>query len=337
MVNNTKHGLVRGGFWASLYAREIGVEGRQRVIIMVYASLMIVVGVTLNLFNLTGPQELFFNIANATHGVLTIVLFICYYYRLISLKTSLALLCIVTQLELSAETAFCIIHSNPYNLALTIGNMVLSAIILLLSVIAHLNVMPYVVAAMSMAGYAISILITGSEVISNFFFVFLLLFILLSVLGWKLNSNTTALEHENSELKDEQQQVLNMFHMSKEQMRSYVTLARKKRLKPEKTAELLKSLGGNAERQIRDNVAYYIKQTSIDLENIRERMPELTASETEICALILKDKKLKEISQELDKSPSNITCQRTNIRTKFGLKKEDNLYLFLVKKMENKE
>ncbi|MEG2755505.1 MAG: LuxR C-terminal-related transcriptional regulator [Mucinivorans sp.] len=337
MVNNTKHGLVGCGFLASLYAREIGVEGRQRVIIMVYASLMIVVGVTLNLFNLTGPQELFFNIANATHGVLTIVLFICYYYRLISLKTSLALLCIVTQLELSAETIFCIIHSSPYNLALTIGNMVLSAIILLLSVIAHLNVMPYVVAAMSMAGYAISILITGSEVISNFFFVFLLLFILLSVLGWKLNSNTTALEHENSELKDEQQQVLNMFHMSKEQMRSYVTLARKKRLKPEKTAELLKSLGGNAERQIRDNVAYYIKQTSIDLENIRERMPELTASETEICALILKDKKLKEISQELDKSPSNITCQRTNIRTKFGLKKEDNLYLFLVKKMENKE
>ncbi|MEG2479794.1 MAG: hypothetical protein RSA50_05935, partial [Mucinivorans sp.] len=173
MVNNTKHGLVGGGFLASLYAREIGVEGRQRVIIMVYASLMIVVGVTLNLFNLTGPQELFFNIANATHGVLTIVLFICYYYRLISLKTSLALLCIVTQLELSAETSFCIIHSSPYNLALTIGNMVLSAIILLLSVIAHLKVMPYVVAAMSMAGYAISILITGSEVISNFFFVFL--------------------------------------------------------------------------------------------------------------------------------------------------------------------
>ncbi|MEG1660470.1 MAG: LuxR family transcriptional regulator, partial [Bacteroides sp.] len=105
-------------------------------------------------------------------------------------------------------------------------------------------------------------------------------------------------------------------------------------LPPEKTAKLLELLGGAAEQQIRKNVTYYLKQSAIEFEKLNERLPELTTSEIEICSLILKEKKLKELSQELGKSPSNITCQRTNIRSKLGLKKEENLHQFLIKRME---
>lgn len=96
-------------------------------------------------------------------------------------------------------------------------------------------------------------------------------------------------------------------------MHSYMMLAREKKLAPERTAEILTTAGDAAEKRIRENVAHYIRQSSIDFDNLQKRLPELSPSELEICSLILKEKKLKEISELLGKSCSNITCQRTNI------------------------
>ncbi|MEG1580460.1 MAG: hypothetical protein RR386_04285 [Bacteroidaceae bacterium] len=310
--------------------------GRQRVAVFIYPSFILVIGVLFSLCNLTGPQQLFFKIANSIHGLCAILLVGSYVHHRLSLVTASSILCILTQVEISSETIYCAFQKTPYFIALIIGNMVLSAIVLLLSVMAYLRVIPYVIASVSLLGFGISIYLTGNEVLENFFLVFFLAFLALSFLGWKLTTNTSEMEKENSNLKEEQQQVLDVFQVSKKQMQSYMMLAQhqKTTLKPEKTAELLGILGGAAERQIRENVAYYLKQSALDFEKLQERLPELSTSELEICALILKEKKLKEVSEELGKTPSNITCQRTNIRTKLGLKKDENLYQCLRTRME---
>lgn len=328
---------IKACFFDCLHEREKGVLGRQRVAVFIYSSLFLVIGAVLNVCEIIGPQPLFFRVANSVHGLITIATFALYYYRKISLINAISVFCVVSQVEISVENIHCALLSTPYSISLIIGNMVLSAILLLLSVIAYLRITPYVVAALAMSVYGACTYLTGSEIMANFFFVLLFAFFVLSILSATLTANVSRLERENTTLKDEQQEVLDAFRLNKEQMQSYMILAHRKKLKAETTAELLDTMGSEAKRHIRDNVATYIKQTSVEVERLSERLPELSASELEICVLILKEMKLKEVSEELGKSPSNITCQRTNIRTKLGLRKEENLFRFLKKRMENPE
>lgn len=58
---------------------------------------------------------------------------------------------------------------------------------------------------------------------------------------------------------------------------------------------------------------------------IKDYFPELTPTELVIVALILQDKTVGEICEILHRSSGNITSHRSNIRTKLGLSKTDNL------------
>ena len=68
--------------------------------------------------------------------------------------------------------------------------------------------------------------------------------------------------------------------------------------------------------------------------HLSEVFPELTPSEIEICRLVILGKTLKEVCEILGKSESNITCQRSNIRKKIGLKPSDNLRQVLTTQFE---
>lgn len=337
--------LKKGLFWrryvkpllTALYLLESGVIGRQRATIFLYSTTLLVGGVILNLCGVAGPIAPFFQIANSAQAILTLLAVYLYYSRRISLTTAMSLFCIVLQVELSAETVYSAIQKSSYDMALIIANMSLSSIVLLLSIIAYLRVVPFVIAILSLITYGVSIHLTGSDVLASFFIVFFIVFIVLSLLGLSMIRNIARLDHENTNLKDEKQEMLNVFQLTEQEMRSYVTLARDKGIEPEKTAEILTTVGAVAEKRILDNVAHYVRQSSIEYDQLRERLPELTPSELEICALILKEKKLKQIIELLGKSRSNITCQRTNIRTKLGLKPEDNLFDALKKRMASPE
>lgn len=315
------------------YLRERGVIDRQRVTVFVYTSALLVIGVILNLCGVAGPSTPFFQVANITQGISAVLGFYLYYNRRISLTTAMSLLCIVMQVEISAETIYCAINKSSYDVALIIANMALSAVVLLLGIIAYLRAVPYIVALLSLSTFVLSIYTTGSEVLANFFLVFLVVFLAFSLLGGVMIRSISRLNEENSQLKNERQEILDVFHLTKEELRSYMTLAQEKNLEPDKTAEILALVGSAAEKHILDNVAFYIRQTTIEFDKLRERFPELTPSELEICALILKEKKQKEVIDILGKSRSNITCQRTNIRAKLNMQPDEKLYDVLKKRM----
>ena len=78
----------------------------------------------------------------------------------------------------------------------------------------------------------------------------------------------------------------------------------------------------------------YITQKNTQLSAINKAFPELSASEAEICRLILQGKKLSEICGMLNKSQGNITSQRTHIRAKLNLKPKENLNEALAKRLD---
>ena len=77
----------------------------------------------------------------------------------------------------------------------------------------------------------------------------------------------------------------------------------------------------------------YLQTRELSKQNIERVFPELSASEQKICYLILQNRKLSEICTLLNKSESNITTQRANIRKKLGMSSADNLKKVLEKRI----
>lgn len=93
----------------------------------------------------------------------------------------------------------------------------------------------------------------------------------------------------------------------------------------EKVYSLLSRLSSTHQEELLNNIKDYYHQQYIETLNLLSICPSLTPSEIEICKLILMDKSLKEICSTLHKTPSNITSQRTHIRKKLNLTKQDDL------------
>lgn len=96
---------------------------------------------------------------------------------------------------------------------------------------------------------------------------------------------------------------------------------------------MLDLLGEASQKNVIDNVMQYLQTRELSKQNIERVFPELSASEQEICYLILLNRKLSEICTLLNKSESNITTQRANIRKKLGMGSADNLKKVLEKRI----
>lgn len=120
--------------------------------------------------------------------------------------------------------------------------------------------------------------------------------------------------------------------INKKQIKAYVALV-KERHDVKLTAHLLDLLGEASQKNVIDNVMQYLQTRELSKQNIERVFPELSASEQEICYLILQNRKLSEICMLLNKSESNITTQRANIRKKLGMGSADNLKKVLEKRI----
>lgn len=81
------------------------------------------------------------------------------------------------------------------------------------------------------------------------------------------------------------------------------------------------------------NVASQIEQMQTnERKDMRERFPMLTPAELDVCRLVVQGLTLKEISITLDKSVSNVSTVRGNIRKKLGLEHDDDLKKTLLEK-----
>ena len=306
---------------------------KQRYNVFIYFCMVVVLGVTVNILEIGGPQAAFYKIANSTHLFITIAVLFLYLCRWLSVVYSIFLLCLVTQLEISVEMIHCAWDSTPYSINLIIGNMVLTVAVMMFAIVAYVRFLPYLVSLLSILSYTYCLWVTENESLANMFPIFFLSFLILSLLGQKLIENIGNLEQEKEQLEEDEQRVLNLFELDKSQLMAYIALAKEKGLSTEQVGVMLESVGHRAKENILENVIRHIRQLEIDYENLEAKLPELTPSEIRICDLILKDHKLKDICEILKKTESNVTCQRSNIRAKLGLQKGDNLRDDLRKRM----
>ncbi len=120
--------------------------------------------------------------------------------------------------------------------------------------------------------------------------------------------------------------------MSKEEEKALALLAE---MKEKASAPQASTLLGRFSPEIRQDMMHLVatqlqheKMQDVTWEKIS---PDLTKSEIEICKLIVQGYTLRKICEKTGKSESNITSQRTHIRKKLGMSKDENLKVKLTK------
>lgn len=319
----------------SFLERETSFLGKQQLYVLVYYTVAIFVGIGVTLSGISGPQQDFNLWLNAGYMLMVILLFSGYIYHRLSLSFTLCYLLISTQVLTSVEMLYCAFTPDWYHMMLIVGNMVLLAVNILCSLIAYLRYTPYILCGVSMGTYIACMVITGEGTLGNFLGVFLIIFIVICILGSHMVQNMRLLDKENVSLKKDEAELFDMVGMTKKQMRAYAELAGKKN-DFNQVGSLLNMLGEDLKRNVIANVSEYLSVRETGMLEMETLFPELSASEHEVCRLILQGKQQSDICAILDKKESNISSTRTHIRRKLGMQPSDNLRKVLQERVGKK-
>ena len=197
--------------------------------------------------------------------------------------------------------------------------------LLVLSLFAYNPQLSYTTAAAGTAAYATAALLSGEATLKDSFLLIFTLFASCALMEHYIIKEIRSLMHDNRRYLAERRSLFSLFNIDDGQVSQFIRLLRKRDLTPGQTEQLLKLLGDETERRIRQSVLHLMQHRQTDYSKLDERLPSLTATERKVACLVLQGKTHPEIARELLKSPSNVSVIRSNIRRKMGLGPKDNL------------
>ena len=321
--NSIRTKLRRLGF--SLLKRESNYLDRQRQWLLVCFAVMLSLGILSNILGLSGAFDPFFTASNIVFLIVVVSSFAAYLLGKIGVVRGIALLAVATQVFIGMDILYsAFVPTLKDNTMVILINMLILAGNMFFSLAAYQARLTRWLVAIALGVYLVCVVVTGNESLRNYFFMMLLILLFISVLSLGIARNGEYLVNANKILQREEEELLQVLRINKKQIKAYVALA-KERHNVKQTEHLLDLLGEASQKNVIDNVLQYIQTRELSKQNLERVFPELSSSEREICYLILQNKKLSEIGILLNKTESNITTQRGNIRKKLGMNPSDNL------------
>ena len=321
--NSIRTKLRRLGF--SLLKRESNYLDRQRQWLLVCFAVMLSLGILSNILGLSGAFDPFFTASNIVFLIVVVSSFAAYLLGKIGVVRGIALLAVATQVFIGMDILYsAFVPTLKDNTMVILINMLILAGNMFFSLAAYQARLTRWLVGIALGVYLVCVIVTGNESLRNYFFMMLLILLFISVLSLGIARNGEYLVNANKILQREEEELLQVLRINKKQIKAYVALA-KERHNVKQTEHLLDLLGEASQKNVIDNVLQYIQTRELSKQNLERVFPELSSSEREICYLILQNKKLAEICVLLNKTESNITTQRGNIRKKLGMLPSDNL------------
>lgn len=318
-----------------LFGKKVSVLERQQNITFSLYITAVIIGQVANMLGLTGPSEAHIMQWNYLFGIITLIPIVGLLTKKIDLPHAFAYLTIITQFFTCNEMIQCAKTPNSYYVSLIIGNMFLLAVNMLFAVIAYLRIVPHILGAMSCITYIICMVMTNDYTLYNFAILYIVVFLVITILGSLLVRNINRLNEENNILKQEMEEEEELIHLLKterKQIKAYIRLARE-RYETVETDKLLDLFSDDVQQNVLHNVSEAMMAKEARLNVLAEIFPTFTPSEMDIARLVIRGKSLKEVCDLLGKTESNITCQRANIRRKLGMKSNENLRKVLQEKI----
>ena len=309
----------------SLLKRESNYLDRQRQWLLVCFAVMLYLGILSNILGLSGAFDPFFTASNIVFLVVVVSSFAAYLLGKIGVVRGIALLAVATQVFIGMDILYsAFVPTLKDNTMVILINMLILAGNMFFSLAAYQARLTRWLVGIALGVYLVCVIVTGNESLRNYFFMMLLILLFISVLSLGIARNGEYLVNANKILQREEEELLQVLRINKKQIKAYVALA-KEQHDVKQTEHLLDLLGEASQKNVIDNVLQYIQTRELSKQNLERVFPELSSSEREICYLILQNKKLSEIGILLNKTESNITTQRGNIRKKLGMNPSDNL------------
>lgn len=330
--NSIRTKLRRLGF--SLLKRESNYLDRQRQWLLVCFAVMLSLGILSNiLLGVSGAFDPFFTASNIVFLVVVVSSFAAYLLGKIGVVKGITFLAVATQVFIGMDILYsAFVPTLKDNTMVILINMLILAGNMFFSLAAYQARLTRWLVGIALGVYLVCVIVTGNESLRNYFFMMLLILLFISVLSLGIARNGEYLVNANKILQREEEELLQVLRINKKQIKAYVALA-KERHDVKLTEHLLDLLGEASQKNVIDNVLQYIQTRELSKQNLERVFPELSSSEREICYLILQNKKLSEIGILLNKTESNITTQRGNIRKKLRMNPSDNLQKVLEKRI----
>ena len=329
--NSIRTKLRRLGF--SLLKRESNYLDRQRQWLLVCFAVMLSLGILSNILGVSGAFDPFFTASNIVFLVVVVSSFAAYLLGKIGVVKGITFLAVATQVFIGMDILYsAFVPTLKDNTMVILINMLILAGNMFFSLAAYQARLTRWLVGIALGVYLVCVIVTGNESLRNYFFMMLLILLFISVLSLGIARNGEYLVNANKILQREEKELLQVLRINKKQIKAYVALA-KERHDVKQTEHLLDLLGETSQKNVIDNVLQYIQTRELSKQNLERVFPELSSSEREICYLILQNKKLSEIGILLNKTESNITTQRGNIRKKLGMNPSDNLQKVLEKRI----
>ena len=317
----------------SLLKRESNYLDRQRQWLLVCFAVMLSLGILSNILGVSGAFDPFFTASNIVFLVVVVSSFAAYLLGKIGVVKGITFLAVATQVFIGMDILYsAFVPTLKDNTMVILINMLILAGNMFFSLAAYQARLTRWLVGIALGVYLVCVIVTGNESLRNYFFMMLLILLFISVLSLGIARNGEYLVNANKILQREEEELLQVLRINKKQIKAYVALA-KERHDVKQTEHLLDLLGEASQKNVIDNVLQYIQTRELSKQNLERVFPELSSSEREICYLILQNKKLSEIGILLNKTESNITTQRGNIRKKLRMNPSDNLQKVLEKRI----
>ena len=289
-----------------------GLQERRQFVCFLFTSFVELFYIPANILGLNDyHHSIIFDAYNWLHLFFVIILQILFWTNTLSTKASVYIFFTTIAIKLSAESLYELSTTGAYGTHI-LGNFTILLILASISIAVRLNKLAIIITTILTFGLTIFCITSPLHHIFRVMRIFFVGYMfILYIITFDSKNATKGLRLPDNITKEEQVAIDMLINLNKSDK--------------EKVYSLLSRLSSTHQEELLNNIKDYYHQQYIETLNLLSICPSLTPSEIEICKLILMDKSLKEICSTLHKTPSNITSQRTHIRKKLNLTKQDNL------------
>lgn len=289
-----------------------GVVDRRRVIAYIFLTFIEAVIIPLHFFLfLTWWEPWGFSVA-CVHLLAFAVIQTLVWRQDIVFSKGLSALFLMVAAKLMVDSVFCTVFGVLTDNVTVLGNIFIMVILVISALSMMLNKVALITSVMLVPLVAFYVLSQRSEMMLFVLKPILVGFMMIAyVFTYNMSKITKGLR-QPQEVTQEEKKALEM-------------LVNLKDTTGTKNANLIERLSPELRQRIVHHASEHLRKE--ELENLAWDMvcADLTKSETEICRLVLDGYTLKEICTKLNKSESNITSQRSHIRKKLNMNRNDDL------------
>lgn len=289
-----------------------GLQERRQFVCFLFTTFVELFYIPANILGLNDyHHSVIFDAYDWLHLIFIIILQILFWTNTLSTKASIYIFFTAIAIKLSAESLYELSTTGVYGIHI-LGNLNIILILASVAIAVRLSKLAITITTILTFGLTIFCITSPFHHILRVMRIFFVgyMFILYIIIFDSKNA-TKGLRMPNRITKEEQSAIDMLINLNKSDK--------------EKVYSLLSRLSSTHQEELLNNIKDYYHQQYIETINLLSICPSLTPSEVEICKLILIGKSLKEICFILHKTPSNITSQRTHIRKKLNLAKQDDL------------